>query len=102
MDDQLSIGSTDLSFAPFRQWNKHIGNVIVNVEFDPFWKNVDNVETIGIANNCQHYCFRLDGVLFSRELFIRWQPDGLVICIQKRPELIKGYDLKSRSALLGP
>jgi hypothetical protein len=35
MDDQLSVGPTDLSFALFRQWNKYIGNVLVSVEFDP-------------------------------------------------------------------
>jgi hypothetical protein len=34
MGDQLSIGSTHLSFAPFRQWNKYISNVMVGVEFD--------------------------------------------------------------------
>jgi hypothetical protein len=35
MDDQLLIGSTDLSFAPFPQWHKYMGNGIVGVEFDP-------------------------------------------------------------------
>jgi hypothetical protein len=35
MDDHLSIGSTGLSFTPFRQWNKNIGNVMVGAEFDP-------------------------------------------------------------------
>jgi hypothetical protein len=35
MDDQLSIGSTGLCFAPFRQWNKYIGNIVASVEFDP-------------------------------------------------------------------
>jgi hypothetical protein len=35
MDNQLSIGITDLSFAPFRQWNKYIGNIMAGVEFDP-------------------------------------------------------------------
>jgi hypothetical protein len=34
MDDQLSIGSTDLSLMTFRQWNKYIGNIMVAVEFD--------------------------------------------------------------------
>jgi hypothetical protein len=28
MDDQFSIGSTDLSFAQFHQWNKYIASVM--------------------------------------------------------------------------
>jgi hypothetical protein len=35
MDNQLSIGSTDMSFAPFHQWNTYISNIMVGVEFDP-------------------------------------------------------------------
>jgi hypothetical protein len=40
MDDQLSISSTDLSCAPFRQWNKCIDDIMVGVEFDPFEKTL--------------------------------------------------------------
>jgi hypothetical protein len=35
MDGQLSVGSTNPSFAPFRQWNKYIGNLMVGFESDP-------------------------------------------------------------------
>jgi hypothetical protein len=60
MDNQLSIDSTDLSSAPFRQWNKNIGNVIVVVGFDSIKKNIDKVETIEIPDDCQHQFFRLN------------------------------------------
>jgi hypothetical protein len=54
IDDQLSICSTDLSFAPFHQWNMCIGNGTVGVDFDPLSKSFDNVETIEIPNNRRH------------------------------------------------
>jgi hypothetical protein len=34
MDDQFSIASSDLSFAPFQQQNKDVSNVMTGVEFD--------------------------------------------------------------------
>jgi hypothetical protein len=34
MDNPFPIGSPDLSFAPFRQWNKCIVKVMVGAEFD--------------------------------------------------------------------
>jgi hypothetical protein len=38
---------------------------MVGFESDPVWKNTDNVETVGIPNNCQHQFFRLNYVSFS-------------------------------------
>jgi hypothetical protein len=64
MDDQLSISSTDLSFALFRQWNKCIGSVMVGVEFDPLCKDIDHAEIIGIPNKCDGIC----GLAFPRSL----------------------------------
>jgi hypothetical protein len=53
--------------------------VMVGAEFDPLWENIDNVETIGIPNNCQQQFCRLNSVSFSLGNFYqvatRWTGD---------------------------
>jgi hypothetical protein len=43
-------------FALLRQWNKCVDNVMVGVEFDLLWKNIDHMEIIGIPNKCDGIC----------------------------------------------
>jgi hypothetical protein len=102
MDDQFSIGSTDLSFAAFHQWNQCICNLMVGAEFDPFertfmtWKPFVLQIIVSITFPTELL------VALSRGLIIRWQPNGLVICIQIKPGLIKGCNVMPMSVLLSP
>jgi hypothetical protein len=50
MDNQFSIASIELSFEAFSQMNKNISDTITCAEFDPFSKDIDEVETVGIPN----------------------------------------------------
>jgi hypothetical protein len=41
MDDQFSIGLSDLNFAPNGKWTSNISNLIVPIKFGPPEKKID-------------------------------------------------------------
>jgi hypothetical protein len=59
---------------------------MTGVEFDLISKNIDEVETVEIPNYWRHHFVWVNCVpFFSRNFFIRREPDKLMVWIQIRP-----------------
>jgi hypothetical protein len=43
VDYHFSIVSTDLSFAPFSEWDEDSSHVMIGIEFDPLGKKSDEM-----------------------------------------------------------
>jgi hypothetical protein len=99
--DQLSIGAPNLSSSPFGQRVKNLSYIIVRVEFESFWKDIDQVETARIPNYGERHFLGLDSVPLSfRNLCIQLRPNELMICMQVKPSLVERHNVVPRSPLL--
>jgi hypothetical protein len=71
------------------------------IEFDQIWKDIDQMETIGIPQYCQDQLFWVNCIPFSfRNFRARPRPDELVICMKLEPRLINSSDVVPRLSML--
>jgi hypothetical protein len=66
MDNQHSIGCSDLIPVQFRHWRQHFGYAMSGVEFAPFAENTDNMKTGGFQYHARLFA---SGIPVSINLF---------------------------------
>jgi hypothetical protein len=101
MHDQFSIGAPKLSSSPFGWRVKNLNGIVASVEFESFWQDIDQVETVRISNYSEHHFLGLDSVPLSvRNLCIRLRPNELMVCVQVKSRLAERHNVVPRSPLL--